>query len=67
MHDGIVVADTTGTGQFIDLPKVGLALGEDIECQRFVTIVDEGDCFFQIVHCDDGEQRAKYLLLEEWR
>lgn len=67
MHDGIIVADTTGTGQFVDLPEVGLALGEDVERQRFLTIVDEGDCFLQTVHRDDGEQRTKYLLLKEWR
>lgn len=48
---------------FSSRPQDLFVLGEDVEGQRLFSSVDELDGFVQAAHWQDGQQRAKYLLL----
>ena len=41
--------------------------GEDVEGQRFLSLVDKLDGFIQAADGHDGKQRSKYLLLHYLR
>ena len=64
MEHGVIVSDSSSSGELVDPLKGGSALSEHVHGQRLLTIIDKGDGVINTVHSEDRQNGTKQLLLE---